>query len=94
MPFGDIGAFVLEPGSSSGAVRFPPKELIDTMARLTAHHEGLLVVDEVTTGLGRTGEWYGFQHYGLKPDIVALGKGLGNGYPTSATTSMINQLGR
>lgn len=84
VPFGDIGAFVLEPGSSSGAVRFPPKELIRTMVRLTAHHNGLLLVDEVTTGLGRTGEWYGFQHYGLKPDIVVLGKGLGNGYPVSA----------
>lgn len=84
VPFGDIGAFVFEPGSSSGAVRFPPRELIDTMVRLTAHHEGLLLVDEVTTGLGRTGEWYGFQHYNLKPDIVALGKGLGNGYPVSA----------
>ena len=84
MPFGDIGAFVLEPGSSSGAVRFPPKELIDTIVHLMAHHEGLLVVDEVTTGLGRTGAWYGFQHYGLKPDIIALGKSLGNGYPISA----------
>ena len=84
MPFGDIGAFVLEPGSSSGAVRFPLKELIDTIVHLMAHHEGLLVVDEVTTGLGRTGEWYGFQHYSLKPDIIALGKSLGNGYPISA----------
>jgi len=84
IPFSDIGAFVLEPGSSSGAVRFPPKELIDAIVRLMAPHEGLLVVDEVTTGLGRTGEWYGFQHYGLKPDIIAIGKSLGNGYPISA----------
>jgi len=84
MPFGDIGAFVLEPGSSSGAVRFPPQELVETIAHLMAHHKGLLVVDEVTTGLGRTGAWYGFQHYGLKPDIIALGKSLGNGYPISA----------
>jgi acetylornithine aminotransferase len=38
----------------------------------------------VTTGLGRTGTWYGFQHYALQPDIFALGKGLGNGYPVSA----------
>jgi acetylornithine aminotransferase len=44
----------------------------------------LVVVDEVTTGMGRTGAWYGFEHYGLRPDVVALGKGLGNGYPVSA----------
>ena len=46
--------------------------------------DGLIVVDEVTTGVGRTGAWYGFNHYGIEPHIVALGKGLGNGYPVSA----------
>jgi acetylornithine aminotransferase len=39
----------------------------------------------VTTGVGRTGRWFGHQHYDLKPDIIALGKGLGNGYPVSVT---------
>jgi acetylornithine/N-succinyldiaminopimelate aminotransferase len=47
---------------------------------------GLVVVDEVTTGFGRTGEWFGFQRYGVVPDIVAVGKGAGNGYPVSAAT--------
>jgi len=45
---------------------------------------GLLVVNEITTGMGRTGRWFGFEHYGLTPDLVAVGKGLGNGYPVSA----------
>jgi acetylornithine aminotransferase len=45
---------------------------------------GLVVVDEVTTGVGRTGTWYGFDHYEIEPDVVAMGKGLGNGYPVSA----------
>jgi acetylornithine aminotransferase len=45
---------------------------------------GLIVANEITTGMGRTGKWFGFQHYGVQPDIVALGKGLGNGYPVSA----------
>jgi acetylornithine aminotransferase len=45
---------------------------------------GLIIVDEITTGMGRTGKWFGFQHYDIQPDIVALGKGLGNGYPVSA----------
>jgi len=43
-----------------------------------------VVVNEVTTGLGRTGKWYGLDHYGIEPDIIAFGKGLGNGYPVSA----------
>jgi acetylornithine aminotransferase len=82
--FGDIGAFVFEPGSSSGAVRFPPQKLIDSIMKKIKNNNGLLVVDEVTTGLGRTGKWYGFEHYSLEPDIIAVGKGLGNGYPVSA----------
>lgn len=45
---------------------------------------GLLVANEVTTGMGRTGEWFGYQHYGVQPDAGVLGKGLGNGYPVSA----------
>jgi acetylornithine aminotransferase len=84
IPFDDIGAFVFEPGNSSGAVRFPPQKLIDAIVKKTKDNNGLLVVDEVTTGLGRTGKWYGFEHYGLEPDVIAIGKGLGNGYPVSA----------
>jgi acetylornithine aminotransferase len=44
-----------------------------------------VLVNEVTTGVGRTGAWFGYQHYGIAPDIVALGKGIGNGYPVSVT---------
>ncbi len=84
VPFERIGAFVFEPGSSSGLVRFPPRQLVQALAGRVERQGGLLVVDEVTTGLGRTGAWYGFEHYGLRPDVVALGKGLGNGYPVSA----------
>ncbi len=82
--FDDIGAFVFEPGSSSGAVRFPPQKLIDAIVKKTKDNKGLIVVDEVTTGLGRTGKWYGFEYYELEPDVIAIGKGLGNGYPVSA----------
>ncbi len=84
VPFGEIAAFVLEPGSASGNVKFPPDKLVDFVVKEVKRHGGLLVVDEVTTGLGRTGKWYGFDHYGLRPDIVAFGKALGNGYPVSA----------
>jgi len=84
IPFDNIGGLVFEPGNSSGLVRLPPRQLVQTLAGMVKQHNGLIVVDEVTTGLGRTGAWYGFQHYALQPDVVALGKGLGNGYPVSA----------
>jgi acetylornithine/N-succinyldiaminopimelate aminotransferase len=82
--FDKLAAFVLEPGSSFGKVKFPPEKLIRLLVRQIRNSGGLVVVDEVTTGLGRTGKWYGFNHYDLKPDITAFGKGLGNGYPVSA----------
>jgi len=84
IPFERIGGLVFEPGSSSGLVKFPPTQLVTTLASAVKQGRGLVVVDEVTTGLGRTGTWYGFQHYALQPDVIALGKGLGNGYPVSA----------
>lgn len=80
----DIGAFVLEPGSSGGLVRFPPEALVrDIVARIRAAG-GYVVANEVTTGMGRTGAWFGYEHYGISPDLVAIGKGLGSGYPVSA----------
>jgi acetylornithine aminotransferase len=84
LPLGEAAALVFEPGNSGGLVRFPPEPFVRALARRVRDAGGLLIVDEVTTGLGRTGAWFGFEHYGLKPDAVALGKGLGNGYPVSA----------
>lgn len=85
VPFSDVGGFVFEPGGSgSSFVNFPSKKLIEQIAHTTQECGGLLIANEVTTGIGRTGRWFGYQHYNIKPDIVALGKGLGNGYPVSA----------
>lgn len=93
IPFDRIGAFVFEPGNSGGLVRLPPRGVVQALAAQAAGEGGLLAVDEITTGLGRTGVWYGFQHYDLAPDLVALGKGLGNGYPVSAV-AMRGQVAR
>lgn len=96
IPFARIGGFLLEPGSSSGLVRFPPKKLIRKIADVVKGSDGLLLVNEVTTGVGRTGTWFGYRHYGISPDIVAIGKGIGNGYPVSVTAfspGVINRLG-
>jgi acetylornithine aminotransferase len=85
IPFENIGGFVFEPGGSgSGFVKFPPKQLEKDIAHRVQQQGGILVVNEVTTGIGRTGKWFGFQHYDIQPDIVAIGKGIGNGYPISA----------
>lgn len=84
IPFGRIGGFAFEPGGSGiGFVNFPPASLVQKIVKEIRQVGGLVLVNEVTTGMGRTGKWFGFQHYGIQPDIVAIGKGLGNGYPVS-----------
>ncbi len=77
IPFEKIGAFLFEPGSSSGQVRFPSKGLIEKITSNIRLNNGVIVVNEVTTGIGRTGKWFGYNHYALQPDVVAVGKGLG-----------------
>jgi len=79
----DITEFIFEPGSSSGFVKFPPKKLIRNITDTVKSNNGLVLANEVTTGIGRTGKWFGFQHYGIKPDMISIGKGIGNGYPVS-----------
>jgi acetylornithine/N-succinyldiaminopimelate aminotransferase len=85
IPYDSIGGFLFEPGSSSGLVRFPPEKLIRNIVAAVKANDGLVLVNEVTTGVGRTGLWFGYQHYGISPDVVAVGKGIGNGYPVSVT---------
>ncbi len=84
LPWDRIASFVFEPGTSGGLVKLPPRALVTEIAERVRTAGGLIAVDEVTTGMGRTGTWLGGEHYGLEPDLVALGKGLGNGYPVSA----------
>ncbi len=84
IPFDKIGGFIFEPGASGMSfVKFPPKELVQNIVQRIKQENGFLVANEVTAGMGRTGKWFGFQHYDVQPDIVASGKGIGNGYPVS-----------
>ena len=94
VPFDKIGAFIFEPGNASGTVKLPPKKLIKAIEDKVKENGGIIVVDEVTTGTGRTGKWFGFEHYNMQPDIVSFGKGIGNGYPVSviALTKHISDL--
>jgi acetylornithine/N-succinyldiaminopimelate aminotransferase len=82
----DISEFVFEPGSSFGFVRFPPKGLIQNIAKIVRNNGGKIIANEVTTGVGRTGKWFGYQHYDIEPDLIAIGKGIGNGYPVSVAS--------
>lgn len=91
----DISDFVFEPGSSSGFVRFPPKALIQNLVGMVRKRNGKIIANEVTTGVGRTGKWFGYQHYDIEPDLIAMGKGIGNGYPVSVTAinkATVNEL--
>lgn len=76
-----ISAFIAEPivGSSGGAV-VPPDEYWPIVSEICKQHRILLIVDEVLTGFGRTGERFGINHWDVSPDIMVLGKGLSGGY--------------
>ncbi|GAU77278.1 aminotransferase class III-fold pyridoxal phosphate-dependent enzyme [Fusibacter sp. 3D3] len=76
--------FILELGSQEGKLIFPTQKLIHYIHQKNCIHKGLLVCNEITSGFGRTSEWFAFNHYNLKPHLIALGKGLGNGFPISA----------
>ena len=81
-----ISAFLAETilGSTIGAV-VPPREYYDIISAICREHGVLLILDEVMCGMGRSGTWFGVEHYGIQPDMMVLGKGLNGGYaPLSA----------
>ena len=80
----DTAAVFLEPIMGEGGVVVPPSGYLRAAREITARHEALLVVDEVQTGVGRTGAFYAHQHEGITPDVVTLAKGLGGGLPIGA----------
>ncbi len=79
-----VAAVLLEPVQGEGGVNPATAEYLQGVRRLCDEREALFIVDEVQTGLGRTGAWFGFQHAGVSPDIVTMAKALGNGVPIGA----------
>ena len=77
-------AIMLEPVQGEAGVRPATQAFMQALRQLCDERGLLLIFDEVQTGCGRLGELFGFQHYGVKPDILTLGKGLGGGVPMSA----------
>jgi acetylornithine/N-succinyldiaminopimelate aminotransferase len=80
----ETAAIVIEPIMGEGGVRVVPSEFLRALRRLCDEHGLLLVLDEVQTGLGRTGELFAYQRSGITPDIMALAKALGGGFPLGA----------
>ncbi|MFI7661774.1 acetylornithine transaminase [Micromonospora parva] len=76
---------ILEPVQGENGVLVPPAGYLAAARRITARHGALLVLDEVQTGIGRTGHWFAHQAEGVEPDVVTLAKGLGGGLPIGAT---------
>ncbi len=80
-----IAAIMIECVQGEGGVFTLSKEYVREVAAFAAERDILLIIDEVQTGNGRTGEMYAYMHYGIKPDIVSTAKGLGGGLPIGAT---------
>ncbi|WP_232069420.1 acetylornithine transaminase [Mycobacterium saskatchewanense] len=80
----DTAAVFLEPIMGEGGVVVPPEGYLAAAREVTTRHGALLVLDEVQTGMGRTGAFFAHQHDGITPDVVTLAKGLGGGLPIGA----------
>jgi acetylornithine/N-succinyldiaminopimelate aminotransferase len=96
VPFDDLGAMdeacdpervaavLVEPIQGEAGVVVPSSDYLGGLRELCTERNILLMVDEIQTGLGRTGRWFGFQHLGIDPDVVTVAKALGNGMPVGA----------
>ena len=81
-----IGSIILEPITAGGGVLLPPEGYLPMVSELCKKYGILLHMDEVVCGLGRTGKWFGYQHYGIQPDIVTMAKGVASGYAAISCT--------
>ena len=81
-----VGGLILEPITAGGGVIVPPKGYWEKVQEICKKYDILLIIDEVVCGIGRTGTWFGYQHYGVKPDIVTMAKGVASGYAAISCT--------
>jgi len=90
---GNIAAFIIEPMQGTAGNVIPPDEFLPAVKELAKEFGALLIADEMITGFGRTGKYWGVQHSGVTPDIITLGKQFGGGFPVSGvlTTDEISQ---
>ena len=79
-----VGALCLEPVTAGGGVITPPEGYWPRVQEICRKYDVLLHIDEVVCGVGRTGSWFGYQHYGVEPDFVTMAKGVASGYAAIA----------
>ncbi len=99
VPYGDMGAMlkkvnkktamvIIEPIMGEAGVIVPPHGYLQALRELCDETGALLVLDCVQTGMGRTGDWFGYEYSGIKPDVITLAKGLGGGLPLGAMIAL------
>lgn len=81
-----VAAVILEPVMGTGGMLVPPPDYFGPIQEICKRHDVLLILDEVVTGFGRTGKWFGMEHWNIQPDLVSFAKGISSGYlPLSAS---------
>jgi 4-aminobutyrate aminotransferase-like enzyme len=84
---GALAAIIMEPIQGTAGNIVPPKEFMPAIKEIAKENNALLVSDEMICGFGRTGSWFACEQYGVTPDIMTMGKGLGAGFPVSGLAS-------
>ena len=84
---GALAAILMEPIQGTGGNIIPPPEFMPIVKEISKENGALLLADEMITGFGRTGRWFASEHYGVIPDIMTIGKGLGSGFPVAGLVS-------
>jgi acetylornithine/N-succinyldiaminopimelate aminotransferase len=84
----DTAAVLVEPIQGEAGIRVPPDGYLQAVRELTARAGVLLIVDEIQSGMGRTGRFFAHQHAGIRPDVVTMAKALGSGFPIGATIAV------
>lgn len=80
----DVCAVIIECIQGVGGIRIVTKEFMQALAKLCAEHNTVLICDEIQCGYGRTGKFFAHQHFGVKPDLITVAKGIANGFPMGA----------
>ena len=80
----NIVAIMVEPIQGESGINIPDQEYLTTLRKICDEYNWLLILDEIQTGMGRSGKWFAFQHHNIMPDIMTLAKSLGNGVPVGA----------
>jgi acetylornithine/N-succinyldiaminopimelate aminotransferase len=86
----EVAAVMIEPIQGEGGINVATKEYMQAIRQLCDKNQAVMILDEVQTGMGRTGKWFGYQHYDIEPDIITLAKTLGGGVAVGAMMAKPN----